>query len=29
MKYLLERLEDRKLFYHAVPDEATEENTNS
>jgi hypothetical protein len=29
MKYLLERLQDRKLFYHAVPDEATRENTNS
>ncbi|KAG7404356.1 hypothetical protein Forpe1208_v015868 [Fusarium oxysporum f. sp. rapae] len=29
MKYLLDHLEDRKLFYHAVPDEATEENTNS
>ncbi|KAM5528905.1 transposase-like protein [Fusarium oxysporum f. sp. phaseoli] len=29
MKYLLGHLEDRKLFYHAVPDEATEENTHS
>jgi hypothetical protein len=29
MEYLLEHLEDRKLFYHAVPDEAVGENTNS
>uniref|UniRef100_A0A0D2YER8 Uncharacterized protein n=1 Tax=Fusarium oxysporum (strain Fo5176) TaxID=660025 RepID=A0A0D2YER8_FUSOF len=29
MKYLLDHLKDRKLFYHAVPDEATEENTHS
>ncbi|RKK50679.1 hypothetical protein BFJ69_g18029 [Fusarium oxysporum] len=29
MKYLLDHLEDRKLFYHAVPGEATEENTHS
>jgi hypothetical protein len=29
MEYLLEHLEDRKLFYHAVPDEAAGENTNS
>ncbi|KAF5696988.1 transposase [Fusarium mundagurra] len=29
MEYLLEHLEDRKLFYHVVPDEAAGENTNS
>ncbi|KAI8402308.1 hypothetical protein FOFC_17615 [Fusarium oxysporum] len=29
MELLLEHLEDRKLFYHAVPDEAIGENTNS
>jgi hypothetical protein len=29
MEYLLEHLEDRKLFYHAVPDEAAGENTDS
>ncbi|KAH7459261.1 hypothetical protein FOMA001_g20088 [Fusarium oxysporum f. sp. matthiolae] len=28
-EYLLEHLEDRKLFYHAVPDDAAGENTNS
>lgn len=28
MEYLLEHLEDRKLFYYAVLDEAAEENTN-
>ncbi|KAJ0134191.1 Uncharacterized protein HZ326_22759 [Fusarium oxysporum f. sp. albedinis] len=29
MELLLEHLKDRKLFYHAVPDEAIGENTNS
>ncbi|KAJ3454567.1 hypothetical protein MRS44_013167 [Fusarium solani] len=29
MEYLLEHLEDRKLFYQAAPDEAAGENTNS
>ncbi|KAM5527708.1 transposase-like protein [Fusarium oxysporum f. sp. phaseoli] len=29
VEYLLEHLEDRKLFYHAVPEEVVGENTNS
>jgi hypothetical protein len=29
MEYLLEHLEDRKLFHHAVPDEAAREDTRS
>ncbi|RFN41322.1 ribonuclease h-like protein [Fusarium flagelliforme] len=29
MEYLLEHLEDRKLFHHAVPDEAGGQDTNS
>lgn len=29
MEYLLEHLEDWKLFYHAAPDETAEENANS
>jgi hypothetical protein len=29
MEYLLEHLEDRKLFYRPVPDEAAREDTNS